>query len=304
MTRHKIFFPAFIFSCLHVLTACVVNIKPSYELPEGVKLRKGEAVFQALFVAELVGNPNKSGSIWSSTLLKKCEMKQLSIIHYDAENEKKATEEAVYFINKNGAITQYKYYQYNQSPKPISKSKFFNSKQGQLDSIYVQRYLDIATKNTLTTVREKDRTEYFYKKGGNKTESIVHFYHKGELEMIVQKIESTITQIDFIVQEHTPLSKLKKMGLKISNDPSLFELCDKNVVYMRDNRPVSSYSLNANWAQLDLNKSWEYDDDLKLKTYKEYVNRVNVKEISLDYLENNLPRSFVYNKVVYYFDFK
>lgn len=284
-------------SSLLLITSC--GNEADYQLPENVELTDGDLI-NPLFINNILGNPNRTEFIWSDSLLKKCAINKITISNADGENPEKVYKEIVYKINKHGNLMQYLFFDYDQSKSAYSKSIVYNSKNNEIDSIDVQKFLGINSKNKLKVKRSENNVTYLYEKGLGKYDQVVYYYSKNKsLEMIVRKIGDVMTSVDFIVPENTPMSKLKKMIRKISKDNTEIELSEKNVIYIKNNKPTSAYSINVDWAQQDLMQEWEYDESGNLLAYKEYVNKSIIKEITLTYSTDNLLRSFLFNKELY-----
>lgn len=284
-------------SSLVLVTSCGNN--KDFQLPQNVELTDGN-IINPLYINNILGNPNRTEFIWSDSLLKKCEITKITISNVDGEDTKKVFKEFIYSIDKHGNLNQYLFFDYDQSKSAYSKSTVFSSKNHEVDSIEVHKFLGIDSKNKLIIERSENSTTYQYEKGLGKYDQVIYYYTKDKsLEMIVRKIGDVMTSIDFIVQENTPMSTLKKMIHKVSKDNTEIELAQKNVIYIKKNKPTSAYSINVDWAQQDLIQEWEYDGLGNLLIYKEYVNKSIIKEIQLTYSSDNLLRSFIFNKELY-----
>lgn len=284
-------------SSLVLVTSCGNN--KDFQLPQNVELTDGN-IINPLYINNILGNPNRTEFIWSDSLLKKCEITKITISNVDGEDTKKVFKEFIYSIDKHGNLNQYLFFDYDQSKSAYSKSIVFSSKNHEVDSIEVHKFLGIDSKNKLIIERSENSTTYQYEKGLGKYDQVIYYYTKDKsLEMIVRKIGDVMTSIDFIVQENTAMSTLKKMIHKVSKDKTEIELAQKNVIYIKKNKPTSAYSINVDWAQQDLIQEWEYDGLGNLLIYKEYVNKSIIKEIQLTYSSDNLLRSFIFNKELY-----
>lgn len=285
-------------SGLLLTTGCSNDIS-QYQLPENIELTTGN-IIHPIYISNILGNPNRSEFVWSDSLLKLCEVKNITITKKDSKDPKKIFKELSFSIDKHGNLKKYNYFEYDQSNEPYSKSKFYCSESNDLDSADIQKFFGVKSNNVLKVKRSGNTITYLYEKGLGKYDQVVYYYDKkNSLEMIVEKIGDVITSIDFIVQENAPMSKLKKMAKKVTQNNTEIELSEKNVIYMKGENPVSGYSINVDWAQQDLTAEWSYDESGNLLIFKEYINKSLIKEIELTYSTDNLLRSFLYNKELY-----
>lgn len=282
-----------------LITAGCSNDATQYQLPENIELTRGNLV-NPIYISNILGNPNRSEFIWSDSLLRLCKVKNITISKMNDKHPEKVDKELCYSIDKNGHLKKYKYFEYDKSSEPYSKSSFYYSESNDLDSVDIQKFFGIKSKNVLRVKRVGNTVTYLYEKGLGKYDQIVYYYDKKKsLEMIVEKVGDVITSIDFIVPENTPMSKLKKMVKKATTNNTEVELAEKNVFYIKNGSPTSAYSINVDWAQQDLIQEWTYDDSGNLLIFKEFVNKSIIKEIELTYSTDNVLRSFLYNKELY-----
>lgn len=270
-----------------------------FQLPKDISIDK-ENFFNPLYVDNIFGSPNRSEIIWNSAFLKKCGIKKFMITKN--KHLKKGIEKINYSFNKEGFPVHFQFF--NDSKKPFSKSNFYYNNVFKLDSIKVVKFLGINSGNSLKVDYESDsKINFNYIKTEDKQDQIQYFYNKGLIEMIVKRIGNTIVQVEFISEEGIPIKKLKSLIKKeIQSDDDLL-YADKSLTYIKNNLPIATYTINSDWAQTERVKEWNYDQNNKLITFKEWGNQVVIKDLIFEYSEQGILNQVTFNKDQFTFDY-
>jgi hypothetical protein len=285
----------FVFSCSNK-----EKIKDSeFKLPANIMLTT-ETFFNPLFVDNIFGNPNRTAILWNNATFKKCLITKMSITKN--KHSKKEIEKLIYKFDSNGFPIEF--YNYNDSKIPLSKSKFFYDSEQKLDSIDVIKFLGIPSENALKVeYLSAKHINYNYTKTIDKKDQVQYFYSNNSLNLIVKRIGNTIVQVDFITEEGTPISKLKNLiKSKMSKTDELI-YSEIFVTYLKNNLPAASYAINSDWAQTEKVKEWNYDKNSKLNAFKEWGNRVLIKDLFFHYSENGVLQSVNFNKDEFSFEY-
>ncbi len=302
MSRNKYTSVFLLTTLLLGLGSCNINNQEQFELPENVTLKNGQ-FFDPINADQILGNPNRTGSIWSDSLMQLCEIKNITIQSKDQKEGDQIDQEFVYELNKYGKTAKFKYFEYSKSDKPLSKSNFYYSKHKYLDSIEAVRFYGIDSHNKLRIHTENEQQHLIYDKGKGKQDEIIHYFKNKKLKMTVKKIGDVITHISYYVPVNTPVSVLKKMSQEISSENSKIELAEKDVTYLRSGLPLVSYMINTDWAELDKIHEWNYDQNNNLIQYKEWINKALIKDTKFNYSTENVLLSFTIDSQIYSVNF-
>lgn len=254
-------------------------------------------LFNPLYLDQILSTPNASGSIWISDHVKLIDIDNISIIMKGGNKPDNILEKYFYTFNKNGQNDTFKYYFYNTSSQVLNQTQF--TYQNSLKKIDIIKYYGIGNLPPVFVNNTDERTVFFKSKSNNKNDSMFFYPTVLQPKIIIDKIGNFYNFIEIIVPKGSSANQIMDQISSVEPNLTKFELAEKLLTYTENGYPVESYHLGENWNQMELAKKWEYNKFNQPIVFKQWVHGTKVKDISILYNENSLPKKITFNRKKY-----
>jgi hypothetical protein len=277
-----------------LVVSCSTKNNPNKESGESIKFN----IINPYFIDELTSFSTNNGSIWSSLYLRRININQIDIVLKGGKNKNQISEKNSYLFNRYGQLEDYFFYDYSISDSVMNQFHYNYSSQ-LLTKIDIFTLLGMNNQAPVFVDRN-DKFEYFLIKNNAKFNDTTFYYPSFKNpEIIIDKIGKDINHMEIIIDKATTanyfMSKLKSIDSTLKS----FNIANKIITYTVDGLPTESYQLENNWNVKELIKKWEYNILFQPVSYSEWLHGTKIKDISVFYNENSLPKRYIFNKKKY-----
>jgi hypothetical protein len=269
------------------------------KVPEVINNSLKYNIINPYYLDKIVNPPINYGSIWIEKNIKQLIINNVNIVLKGGKNPNEVYEKQVFHFNKNGNLKESEYYIYTISDKILNQFSYNYTDSKQLEKININKFFE-STNQPPIFVRKTEHYDVFFKPKANKRNDSIFFYPSFEKpEIIIEKIGNFINHMEIFVEFGSPASVFMNKIQTIDSSLTSFELADKIITYTENSLPLESYHLGENWKVLELSKKWEYNKYNQPLLFKEWLHGTLIKNISIKYNENSLPKKYIFNKKNY-----
>lgn len=250
------------------------------------------------YIDKLVNPPLNYGSIWFPEFIKKITINQLSVVLKGGKNPEDVYEKQVYKFNEAGNLTDNEFYHYVISDQ-VQNQVHYHYSSSIIRKIDVFKYLGNSNQAPVF-VQKNEKCEFYYKPKFNQKNDTLFFYPSmNKPEVIIQKIGNIINHMEVIVDKGASADYFMNRIKQIDSTLLSFEIADKIITYTENNLPIESFQLTNNWNVMEMIKKWEYNKFNQPIAFYEWLHGTKIKDISIKYNENALPKKYIFNKKTY-----
>jgi len=261
-------------------------------------------IFNPFYMEYLLSSPNAFGPVWEPGVLKQMEINEFSVYIKGGNNPDHILEKFVYTLNDKGSVKDFNYYLFSNASGLLSNSNFSYTSDNKLSKIDISKYFGAS--NLPPSFVKYDSTSVLVvtSKSNGKNDSLIFYPSVEKPEIIIDKIGSFTNVIEVFVPEGSSMGDIKAHVSQIDTNLAVFEYAEKVVTFTKDGYPQESYHLGDNWNQLEKCKSWAYNQANQPVEFKQWLHGTLIKDISITYGEDHLPKQLIFNRKKYYFSYK
>lgn len=287
-------------SCTALFMAC------SGKKTEVVKESKPAVIYegnliQPLYLGEIMESPNRFGPVWNLELCRKIKFQKISMYVKGGYLPNNMSEKLTYTFDSEGNPKDFSHYLYNVSVNPFSNSSFVYAEDGKLAKIDISKYLDFSNLPPVLIKNDSTQTLSVTSRGDGKSDSLIFYPSAENPKVILEIVNDFYNTVEIIAQKGTAANDLKMIIAEIDSNLVNFELTEKMVTFMENGLPVESYHLDKNWNKQEKSKIWTYNSNNQPVKYKEWLHGTLVKDIVINYNDNNLPSEIIVDRKKYIF---
>lgn len=286
-----------IFPILLILVACAGMKKKEYQLPSKVNLST-YGFFDPFFAEQINEPPLRSFNMWNDSLLSICGIFHMEFINRGVKSPVDIHEKADYQFNRSGTPLNYSYYNFELSPSIYTQIEFNTHKNG-IISFDVPLFFGNKDKQFVSVKRSTNKLISIRKKENHVYDSSFVYYENNKATVFVEKMGDFVSKVHFILDIHKSLSGLKNLLQRCNITAEEFLLAEKTLTFTEQGLPKKSYHITENFIKEELTAEWIYENNKKLSYFRKYINNHLVKDISFNYSEDKVLRSFTFNRKLY-----
>lgn len=255
-------------------------------------------IFNPFYIDKLVSPPLNYGSVCLSENIKKLAVNRINFVLRGGKNPTDVYEKQIYKFLNNGKLSENEFYFYAFSDKIMNQLNY-HYQGANLDKIDVYKFFGVGNQPPIF-VSQNERCEYYYKSKANRVNDTLFFYPNMERpDVIIEKIGNFINHMEIIVDRGSSASMFMQKIKNIDSSLVSFEIADKIITYTENKLPMESYHLGHNWNVMEMAKKWDYNKFNQPTVFKEWLHGTLIKDISIHYNENSLPKKYIVNKKKY-----
>lgn len=287
----------FFFTILLFLASCTGIEKKEYQLPKKISL-SSYGFFDPFYAEQILEPPLRSFNMWDDSLLSLCGIYHIEFINRGVKSPVDIHEKADYQFNRSGFPINYTYYNFELSQDVYTQIEFNTLKKGVVSfnvPIFYgkkdKQFVNVTkTAECLLSVRKKENLEF---------DSSFVYFEDNKPVVYIEKIGNFVSKVHFILDIHKSLSGLKGLLPKYHITADEFLLAEKTITFTEQNLPKKSYHITENFIKEELTAEWNYENNKKLTNFRKYINNHLVKDISFNFSDDKVLRSFTYNRKQY-----
>lgn len=274
--------------------------------PGAPKVKEPEVIYEAnliqpLYLGYLFESPNAFGPAWDVEACRKMKFEKISLYVKGGYLPNHMSEKFTYTFDTDGNPRDYAYYIYTSSTDPFSNSRFLYDEKGKLAKVDISKYLNFTNLPPLVIKSDSIRTIAIASKGAGQSDSLLFYPSIEKPKMIVEVVNSFINSIEIFVDKNTNNSELKNIAMQVDSNLVDFDLTEKTVTYMENGLPIESYHLDKSWNKQEKSRQWDYNSKNQPVKYKEWLHGTQIKDIVINYRDNNLPSEIIVDRKKYIF---
>jgi hypothetical protein len=289
--------------CFFLLLGCKESGSTN-DVPDSKKPVFEGNIFNPYYMEYLLSSPNAFGPVWEPAVLNQMEINEFSVYIKGGNNPDHILEKFVYTLNDKGSVREFNYYLYSNSLDLLSNSNFSYTSDNQLSKIDISKYFGARNLPPSFVKYDTSRVLVVTSKSNGKNDSLIFYPTVEKPAVIVDKIGSFTNMIEIIVPEGSSTRDIKAHISQIDTNLAVFEYAEKVVTFTKDGYPQESYHLGDNWNQLEKCKSWTYNSLDQPVEFRQWLHGTLIKDISITYGEDHLPKQLLFNRKKYFFSYK
>lgn len=287
------------------LLSVVLLASCSGNKPAEAKKAKPEVIYDGnlirpIYLGSLFESPNTFGPVWDVEACRKMNLEKISMYVKGGYLPNHMAEKLTYTFNTQGNPREFAHYIYTASTEPFSSSNFVYEND-KLSKVDINKYLDFSNLPPVMIDIDSTRTISITSRGNGESDSLIFYPSIENPRMIVEIVDAFINSIEIFVDKGTNTQEIKALAMQVDSNLVDFELTEKTVTYMENGLPVESYQFDKSWQKLEKSKSWDYNSKKQPTQYKEWLHGTLVKDIVINYKDNNLPAEIIVDRKKYIF---
>jgi hypothetical protein len=280
---------------LVILAACSQNKnKVEPEKKNTITLKKN--IFNPLYVTALFDSPNNFGPIWNSDVILALKLKKVSLYVKGGRYKNNLSEKLTYSFNSAGKAKDFNHFLYNNSTSPFSNSGFTYDTKGFLEKIDVFKYMEFGNVPPILIRRDSAKTVVITSKNNNNFDSLIFYPTIENPKLIVEIVNHKVNSAEFLLEKGTSAEQIQTLAKTLDSTLNIFAFSEKSLTYLEHDLPIESYRLGTNWNKQEKIKTWEYNENQYLINFSERLHGTLIKNIVINYDEENLPTEIVIDR--------
>jgi hypothetical protein len=278
-----------------ILAACSQNKnKVEPEKKNTITLKKN--IFNPLYVTALFDSPNNFGPIWNSDVILALKLKKVSLYVKGGRYKNNLSEKLTYSFNSAGKAIDFNHFLYNNSTSPFSNSGFTYDTKGFLEKIDVFKYMEFGNVPPILIRRDSAKTVVITSKNNNNFDSLIFYPTIENPKLIVEIVNHKVNSAEFLLEKGTSAEQIQTLAKTLDSTLNIFAFSEKSLTYLEHDLPIESYRLGTNWNKQEKIKTWEYNENQYLINFSERLHGTLIKNIVINYDEENLPTEIVIDR--------
>jgi hypothetical protein len=278
-----------------ILAACSQNKnKVEPEKKNTITLKKN--IFNPLYVTALFDSPNNFGPIWNSDVILALKLKKVSLYVKGGRYKNNLSEKLTYSFNSAGKAIDFNHFLYNNSTSPFSNSGFTYDTKGFLEKIDVFKYMEFGNVPPILIRRDSVKTVVITSKNNNNFDSLIFYPTIENPKLIVEIVNHKVNSAEFLLEKGTSAEQIQTLAKTLDSTLNIFAFSEKSLTYLEHDLPIESYRLGTNWNKQEKIKIWEYNENQYLINFSERLHGTLIKNIVINYDEENLPTEIVIDR--------
>lgn len=280
---------------LVVVSSCSEN-KTKVEPEKKNKNTFTANIFNPIYITALFDSPNNFGPIWNTNAINILKINKISLYIKGGKYKNNMSEKLTYSFNSVGKAVDFNHFLYNNSTSPFSTSGFTYNTNGTLEKIDVFKYMEFGNVPPIFIRSDSIKTVVITSRNNNNFDSLVFYPNIENPKLIVEIVNHKVNSIEIFADKGANLEQIQILAKTLDSTLNIFALSEKSVTYMEQDLPIESYRLGSNWSKQEKSKSWEYNDKQQLTSYSERLHGTLIKNIVINYDDENLPDELVVDR--------
>lgn len=277
-----------------LLFSCQQNTENKNRATQGFK----KNLFNPFYIDYLFNTPNNFGSFWINKHVKQINISKISIVLKGGSNPENELEKYIYTFDKKGNNNNYKYF-FNGKKEEVVNETNFEYTNNELSKINIYKYFGVGNLPPIRVLKKTNGSAFIKSKANGKNDTLFIYPSIEKPKIIIDKIGKFINYLEIFIEVGATKKEVLNQINEVYPYLSDFELADKTITYTKNGLPVESYHLGENWTQLERSQVWEYNKFDQVIQFKEWMHGTLIKDISILYNENSLPKKIIFNRKKY-----
>lgn len=265
--------------------------------------KSNELIFKPLYVEHLLSMPSDFGTIWNAKHITENKISKIAIISKGGSGPNNTIEKYAFNFNSFGLCDTFSYNNFIHSNDKLDEF-YFNYTNKSLSRIQLIKHFGYSNLPPIYAFTFPNKFVICRQRTNQTNDSIIFTPNFQKPKVIAEKIGGKYNSIELVIQKGTSAKRILDEVTGIDSNTTTLLYTEKLITYTKNGLPIESFHLDQNWNQLELAKQWEYNEDNQLVHFSQWVHGKIVKEIELNYNEQNLPLKMIFNRKKFYFKYK
>jgi hypothetical protein len=133
-------------------------------------------------------------------------------------------------------------------------------------------------------------------KNNNNFDSLIFYPTIENPKLIVEIVNHKVNSAEFLLEKGTSGEQIQTLAKTLDSTLNIFAFSEKSLTYLEHDLPIESYRLGTNWNKQEKIKTWEYNENQYLINFSERLHGTLIKNIVINYDEENLPTEIVIDR--------
>lgn len=248
--------------------------------------------------------PTRTPDCWNKSVLKKLKIGTVELYAFGGDNPDDTLEKKLYVFSNNWKVLSYEDFKFSETPAIWSRGTLRYYEDFEEMDITFSRHFGINRQISTRALKSDDCTILLRKKNGNQFDTTFVYGSLLKPELVITKIGKNVYSVDAYMSSTSSTSDIRAVFEKLDRNEDEMLFAQRNVVFTENGKPVSSFMLNDEYAQVTQIKQWDYDKNRNLTRYQEFVGNSVVRDIEWNYRADLLPESITIDRKKYFCTYK
>ncbi len=248
--------------------------------------------------------PTRSPDCWNKNVLGKLKIKTIELYAFGGENPDDTLEKKLFSFSNNWRTLEYEDFKFSETPAIWSRGVLRFYEDFEEMDITFSKHFGINRQISTRAFKTDECVILLRKKNSNQFDTTFVYGSLLKPKLVVTKIGKNIYSIDAYMKSTASTSEIKSVFAKMNRNEDEMLFAQRNVVFVENEKPVSSFMLNEDYVQVSQVKQWDYDENQNLIRYQEFIGNSVVRDIEWVYRADLLPESITIDRKKYFCAYK
>jgi len=248
--------------------------------------------------------PTRSPDCWNKLVINKLKIKSIELYAFGGDNPEDTLEKKIFSFSNKGRVLEYEDFKFSETPAIWSRGTLRFYEDFEEMDITFSKHFGINRQISTRALKTDECTILLRKKNGNLYDTTFVYGSLQKPHLVITKIGKNVYSIDAYVKSTASTSEIKAMFAKVNRPEAELLFSERNVVFIENGKPVSSFMLNEEFVQVTQVKQWDYDENQNLTRYQEFIGNSVVRDIEWTYRADFLLQSVTIDRKQYFCAYK
>ncbi|EFX59920.1 hypothetical protein DAPPUDRAFT_346410, partial [Daphnia pulex] len=188
--------------------------------------------------------PTRSPDCWNKLVINKLKIKSIELYAFGGDNPEDTLEKKIFSFSNKGRVLEYEDFKFSETPAIWSRGTLRFYEDFEEMDITFSKHFGINRQISTRALKTDECTILLRKKNGNLYDTTFVYGSLQKPHLVITKIGKNVYSIDAYVKSTASTSEIKAMFAKVNRPEAELLFSERNVVFIENGKPVSSFMLN------------------------------------------------------------